>query len=160
MTTMASQITSLTVIYSIVYSDSDQRKHQSCTSLAFARGIHRESVNSPQIPRTKGQLHGKCFHLMTSSWDVLVTIWRHWNINAPGCTFIWYHADALLAKAYLTFHHKEFQKFKRQCYLNIYEPSKLIYPASAIFYHETGTCFAEDFHFLLKFYVNLFSSKL
>ena len=43
----ASQITSLTIVYSIVYSDSDQRKHQSSTSLAFVWGIHRGSVNSP-----------------------------------------------------------------------------------------------------------------
>ena len=47
MTTMASQITSLTVVYSIFYSDTDQRKHQCCASLAFVRGIHREPVNSP-----------------------------------------------------------------------------------------------------------------
>ena len=38
---MASQITSLTIVYSTVYSDSDQRKHQSSASLAFVRGIHR-----------------------------------------------------------------------------------------------------------------------
>ena len=42
MTTMASQITSLTVVYSIVYSGADQRKHQSSASLAFVRGIHRD----------------------------------------------------------------------------------------------------------------------
>ena len=42
----ASQITSLTIIYSIVYSDADQRKHQSSASLAFVRGIHRGPVNS------------------------------------------------------------------------------------------------------------------
>ena len=41
MTTMASQITSLTVVYSTVYSDVDQRKHQSSASLAFVCGIHR-----------------------------------------------------------------------------------------------------------------------
>ena len=41
------QITSLTVVYSAVYSDADQRKHQSSTSLAFVRGIHRGPVNSP-----------------------------------------------------------------------------------------------------------------
>ena len=64
MTTMASQITSLTVVYSTVYSDADQRKHQSSTSLAFVWEIHRDRW----IPRTKGQLRGKCFHLMTSSW--------------------------------------------------------------------------------------------
>ena len=43
----ASQITSLTIVYSTVYSGADQRKHQSSTSLAFVRGIHRWSVNSP-----------------------------------------------------------------------------------------------------------------
>ena len=42
MTTMASQITSLTVVYSIVYPDSDQRKHQSYASLAFVWGSHRD----------------------------------------------------------------------------------------------------------------------
>ena len=41
------QITSLTVVYSTVYSDVDQRKHQSSASLAFVRGIHRGPVNSP-----------------------------------------------------------------------------------------------------------------
>ena len=41
---MASQITSLTVVYSTVYSGTDQRKHQSSTSLAFVRGIHRSPV--------------------------------------------------------------------------------------------------------------------
>ena len=44
---IASQITSLTVVYSTVYSDVDQRKHQSSASLAFVRGIHRGPVNSP-----------------------------------------------------------------------------------------------------------------
>ena len=44
---MASQITSLTIVYSTVYSDADQRKEQSSASLAFVRGIHRGPVNSP-----------------------------------------------------------------------------------------------------------------
>ena len=43
---LASQITSLTIVYSIVYSD-DQGKHQSSASLAFLRGIHQRTVNSP-----------------------------------------------------------------------------------------------------------------
>ena len=42
MTTTASQITSLMVVYPIVYSGADQRKHQSSASLAFVRGIHRD----------------------------------------------------------------------------------------------------------------------
>ena len=47
MSTMASQITSLTIVHSIAYSDADQRKHQSSASLAFVWGIHRWPVNSP-----------------------------------------------------------------------------------------------------------------
>ena len=47
MTTVASQITSLTIAYSIAYSEACQRKHQSSASLAFVRGIHRGPVNSP-----------------------------------------------------------------------------------------------------------------
>ena len=44
---IASQITSLTIVYSIVYSDADQSKHQSSASLAFVWAIHRGLVNSP-----------------------------------------------------------------------------------------------------------------
>ena len=71
---MVSQITSLTIVYSSVYTDADQRKHQSSASLAFVRGlfqnnhddlikwkhfprywrfvrgIHRSPVNSPHKP--------------------------------------------------------------------------------------------------------------
>ena len=47
MSTMASEITSLMIVYSTVYSGADQRKHQSSASLAFVRGIHRWPVNSP-----------------------------------------------------------------------------------------------------------------
>ena len=47
MTMLASQITSLTVVYSIVYSGVNQRKHQSSASLVFVREIHRRPVNFP-----------------------------------------------------------------------------------------------------------------
>ena len=43
MSVIASQITSLT----IVYSDADQRKHQSSASLAFVQEIHCWPVDSP-----------------------------------------------------------------------------------------------------------------
>ena len=46
MDTMASQITSLAIVYSTIYSGADQRKHQSSATLAFVRGIHRTTVNS------------------------------------------------------------------------------------------------------------------
>ena len=47
MSAIASRITSLTNVYSTVYSGADQRKHPSSASLAFVRGIHRRPVNSP-----------------------------------------------------------------------------------------------------------------
>ena len=57
MSAMASQSTRLTIVYSTVYSDADQRKHQSSASLAFVRGIHRGPVNSPH----KGPVLRKMF---------------------------------------------------------------------------------------------------
>ena len=47
MGTMASQITSLTIVYSTVYLDADQRKCHRSASLAFVREFHRGPVNSP-----------------------------------------------------------------------------------------------------------------
>ena len=51
MSAMASQITSLTTVYSTVDSGTDERKHQISASLAFVWVIHRWRW----IPRTKGQ---------------------------------------------------------------------------------------------------------
>ena len=62
MGTMASQITSLTTVYSTVYSGANQRKHQSSVSLAFMRGIHRGPVNSPH---------------MASNAETVSIWWRH-----------------------------------------------------------------------------------
>ena len=47
MNAMASQITGVSIVCSTVCSGADQRKHQSIASLAFVRGIHRWSVDSP-----------------------------------------------------------------------------------------------------------------
>ena len=64
MSAMASQITSLTIVYSTVYSGTDQRKHQSSASLAFVRG--NSPVNSPH----KGPVTWKMFPL-----DDVITHW-------------------------------------------------------------------------------------
>ena len=45
---MASQITSLMIVYSTVHSGPDQRNHQSSAPLAFMRRIHQRPVNSPR----------------------------------------------------------------------------------------------------------------
>ena len=70
--TIASQFTSLTIVYSTAYSDADQRKHQSSASLAFVRGIHRVPVNSPQ----KWPVTRKIFPLddVIMSWPIY-TCW-------------------------------------------------------------------------------------
>ena len=57
MTTMSSQITILTVVYSTVYSDAGKKN----TSKLRVTGLC--AVNSPH----KGPVTRKCFHLMTSS---------------------------------------------------------------------------------------------
>ena len=57
MSTMVSQITSLTSVYPTIYSDADQRKHQSSASLAFVWRIHRGPVNYPH----KGPVTRKMF---------------------------------------------------------------------------------------------------
>ena len=59
---VASQITSLTIAYSTVYSGADQIKHQSSASLALVRGIHRWPVNLAQMASNAENV---------SSW------WRH-----------------------------------------------------------------------------------
>ena len=57
MSAMASEITSVTIVYSTVYSGANERKHQSSASLAFVREIHRWPVNSPH----KGSVTLKMF---------------------------------------------------------------------------------------------------
>ena len=49
---IASQITSLTIVFSTVYSDADQRKHQSSVSQAFVRvnSLHKWPVMRKMFP--------------------------------------------------------------------------------------------------------------
>ena len=77
MTAMASQITSLTIVYSTVYSGADHRKHQSSVSLAFVRGIHRWPVNSPH----KGPVTRKMFPFD----DVIMKLFA---VNKQACLFL------------------------------------------------------------------------
>ena len=67
---IASQITSLTIVYSTVYSGADQRKQQSSAPLAFVRGIHRGQVNSPD----KGPVTRKMFPFddVIMPWAVMI----------------------------------------------------------------------------------------
>ena len=81
---MAPQITSLTIVYSTVYSRRRWKKHQSSSSLAFVRGIHRWPVNSPH----KGPVTRKMFPLddviMVFISDTLSVDWllAAWSMQA------------------------------------------------------------------------------
>ena len=73
---IACQITSLTIIFSTVYSDADQRKHQSSASLAYVG----PGTGDRWIPRTNGQ---QC--------NVSIS-WRHhdlWNWRLFGVLGQW-----------------------------------------------------------------------
>ena len=77
MSAMASHITGVSIVCSIVGSGVDQRKHQSSASLAFVRGIHRWPVNSThKRPVTQNR-----FHMMTS-WLFQTTM------SSPDCLLI------------------------------------------------------------------------
>ena len=54
---MASQITGVSIVYSIVCSGADQRKHQCSASLTFVSGIHQWPANPPH----EGPVTGKMF---------------------------------------------------------------------------------------------------
>ena len=82
MSAIASPITSLTIVYSTVYSDADQRKHPSSASLAFVLGIHRRPVNSPH----KGPVAWKMFPF--DDVIMLCEIKRYLSINGKALFWI------------------------------------------------------------------------
>ena len=82
---IASQITSLTIDYSAVYSDADQRKHQRTASPAFVRGLHRWPVNSPhKWPVTRKMFP---FHDVIMYYTIQITT-KFWLTNACVCGLI------------------------------------------------------------------------
>ena len=98
---IASQITSLAIVYPTVNSHADQRKHQSSASLAFVRGIHRGPVNSPhKWPVTRKMFLfddvimrvSMCifhellkFHMVSSLWQGKPTKKKTTNWLPPYC---------------------------------------------------------------------------
>ena len=84
---IASQITSLTIVYSTVYSSADQRKHQSSASLAFVRGIHRGPVNSShKWPVTRKMLPFD---------DDIMTYWHCSELLLTCCVLNYFRANQL-----------------------------------------------------------------
>ena len=90
MDTIASQITSLAIVYSIVYSSAVQRKHQSSASLAFVWGIHRGPVNSPH----KGPVTRKMFPfddviMRGEAYYIEIWIIPSWNFQMLKLKYSW-----------------------------------------------------------------------
>ena len=98
MTMLASQITSLTVVYSIVYSGINQRKHQSSASLAFVREIHRGPVNFPhKWPVTRKMFPFDDVIMFTYIFPMVVkrsVVWDSFRgvVSTRACQSRWWYA--------------------------------------------------------------------
>ena len=68
---MASQVTSLTIVYSTVYSGADQIKHQSSASLAFVRRIQTVTGEFPA-------------QMASNAENVSIGWHHHVNVNGDG----------------------------------------------------------------------------
>ena len=83
---IASQITSLTVVYSTVYSGADLRQHRCSASVTFVRGIHRWPVNSShKWPVTRKMFpFDDAIMVVKNPITDFRTVCSHWNIiNFP-----------------------------------------------------------------------------
>ena len=76
MSTMTSQITSLAIVYSTVYSGTDERKHQSSASLSFAG-----AWNSPVTAEFPAQMVSNAE--MFSFDDVIIMFGNFSQIRLP-----------------------------------------------------------------------------
>ena len=77
MSAMASQITGVSIVCSIICWGTDQRKHQRSTSLTFVRGIHQWQVDSPH----KGPVTRKMFPF---DYVVMDSVWMWWKMPLQG----------------------------------------------------------------------------
>ena len=91
------------VIISTVYSGADQRRYQSSASLAFVRGIHRWTVNSPP----KGPVTRKMFpfadHVMRQNFRTGCSKKiQLWNVCIIG--LLWHMLASMMANSFFVDH--------------------------------------------------------
>ena len=86
MTTMASQITSLTIVYSIAYSDADQRKHQSSNNSPGYLLIYPPQIATIMKPISFSSKYSYVSHTKSLGES------REWNMVFRGN--IWYRLKA------------------------------------------------------------------
>ena len=121
---IASQITSLAIVYSVVYWGADQRQHQSYASLAFVRGIHWGPVNSPHkwpvtrkifpfdnviMESVSGQPENVFLFEATSSLDHIRISLNDVHCQCPPI-WRWLHAQSKLPKWFSTIYFRALKK--------------------------------------------------
>ena len=119
MSTMASQITCISIIYSTVCPGADQRKHLSPVSLTFVRhwpfvrGIHRWPVNSPH----KGPVMRKMFPFDDVFMTQKVSQYHASPrvLSPPGHQQAWYWQGIFLSFLWRNFHYLPCIKIKDKC---------------------------------------------
>ena len=94
MSVMASQITSLAIVYLTTYSGANQRKHQSSASLAFVWGFHQWPVNSPH----KGPVTRKMF-----PFDDVIMIFEDFVNRSRPDTCLWPQSPHLAGIWFITY---------------------------------------------------------
>ena len=124
---IASQITSLAIVYSIFYSGADQSKHQSSTSLAFVRGIHRDRWIPAQMASNAENIsiwwrHHDFRHaifkqiLVIDGWDIsseIALLWRSLDLTDDQSTLVrqqaitWANVDPDLCRHMASVGHNE-----------------------------------------------------
>ena len=106
---IASQFTSLAIVYSTVNSDTNQRKHQSSASLAFVWGLHRGPVNSPH----KWPVTRKMFPfddvIMTSTniESLYIYIFFHWLSSSLGSLIKYLSRSVSICMVFCQWRHSE-----------------------------------------------------
>ena len=101
---IASQMTSLTIFYSTVYSAADQRKHESSASLAFVLGIHRGPVNSPhKWPVTRKMFPFDDVIMNATMVSVLVGVGHKYNMRNVKFNATW-HSNGMMCNVVYLYH--------------------------------------------------------
>ena len=87
MSAMVPQITCVSIIWSIICSGADQRKHPSSASLAFVKEIHRWPMDSPH----KGPVTRKIYPF----GNVIMVLFQIWwkRVLKYGVSLRWRHND-------------------------------------------------------------------
>ena len=124
MSSIASQITGVSVVYTIVCWGADQRKHQSSPSLASVREIHRWPVNSLH----KGPVTRKIFPFE----DVIM----------PGRFVTVSDSQTMLCRLILCFMHRNYTLIKIGDWPVNYMRSRLVYVTVLLHAHkDVNSCF-------------------